>query len=425
MSVLGACAQVKSADTPMDQGSMLDGSTGMTKHDASQPSSCDELDCDDQNECTEDSCENGKCSHAPLAATCSDDGDACTDDVCSGALCTHPSNASCTCAGPADCDDKNPCTDDACGPHKVCAYTNNQAACPDDGNVCTSDVCSAGACTHPDNGTCECMAAGDCDDQNPCTDDTCSAAGKCEHANNTAACTDDGTSCTNDVCADGLCTHADNKTCECLTPAACDDENPCTDDSCSGQGKCVHTNNTAPCASDDNQCTCDICSAGACTHPSVEMCITATALVLDSFDSSADWDANVSTPAHLTVTGKASFDNTNLENNAVLYLAESGTGSLEISVPNLAGLKSISLEIQSNQADTVSMVKLGVFDTAHDTWVDKVLTAYGSISQGSFGTLTVPFSDFSVTPCAISKVRLSFSVSGGQKEWRLQGITAK
>jgi hypothetical protein len=330
-------------------------------------------------------------------------------------------------------------------------YTNNQASCADDGNACSSDLCVAGACTHPDKGTCQCMNASDCDDSNVCTDDSCSPDGKCvnaantascmddlnactddvcvdkqcQHVANTQACTDDGSSCTSDVCSAGMCTHQDNKTCECLTPAACDDKNPCTDDSCSGQGKCVHTNNTAPCASDDNQCTCDVCSAGACSHPSAEMCASSTAIVIDSFDSSADWDANVTTPGHLAVTGKNSFDNTNLEGNAQLYLAESASGSLEMAVPNLAGLKDLTVEIQSNQLDTAAMVKVGVFDSAHASWVERTLSSYGTIGQGTYSTLTVPLADFAVAPCAISKVRLAFNVTGGPKEFRLQSVGAK
>ena len=247
----------------------------------------------------------------------------------------------------------------------------------------------------------------------------------CTHPANSNACTDDGTSCTADMCVGGLCTHVDNKTCECLTPAACDDGNPCTDDSCSGQGKCVHTNNTASCATDNDQCTCDVCSAGVCTHPSAEMCASSTAVVIDSFDSAADWDANVTTPGHLTVTGKTSFDNTNLEGNQQLYLAESASGTLELAVPNLAGLKNLVVEIQSNQSDTAAMVKLGVFDSAHSTWAEKALSGYGTIGQGMYTTLTVPLADFAVTPCAISKVRLAFNVTGGPKEFRLQAITAK
>jgi hypothetical protein len=228
------------------------------------------------------------------------------------------------------------------------------------------------------------------------------------------------------VCAGGACTHADNKSCECTSAANCDDANPCTDDSCNAQNKCVHTNNTAPCSTDNNRCTCDVCSAGLCTHPTATAaCTMATATAVNNFDSAADWDANLSTPAQLAITGKTSFDNTNLEANSNLYLAESNTGTLEIGAPDLTGLTSLTVELQSDQSGTASMVEIGVFNSATSTWVDRALSLYGTVSQGSYGTLTIPLADFAVSPCTITKVRLDFNVTGGQKVFRVTSIAAK
>jgi hypothetical protein len=46
-----------------------------------------------------------------------------------------------------NCNDNNPCTDDSCNAATGCAHTNNTASC-DDGNACTaSDVCGGGVCS--------------------------------------------------------------------------------------------------------------------------------------------------------------------------------------------------------------------------------------------------------------------------------------
>ena len=96
------------------------------------------LDCNDDNECTDDSCdpETG-CVFANVAASC-DDGDLCTEDdsckdgVCAGAL--------------LDCSDGNQCTEDSCSPDKGCQNMPAIGPC-DDGEGCTlEDQCSDGVC---------------------------------------------------------------------------------------------------------------------------------------------------------------------------------------------------------------------------------------------------------------------------------------
>ncbi len=128
---------------------------------------CQEVDCDDKSNCTDDWCEAGKCKHQANTATC-DDGNACTTgDVCKGGTCT---------AGPKSaCEDGNICTDDSCDTAaNACVHKPNTVAC-DDGKACTvADACDKSACV-----------AGkgkDCDDKNACTDDTCDAtSGACQH----------------------------------------------------------------------------------------------------------------------------------------------------------------------------------------------------------------------------------------------------
>ena len=116
--------------------------------------------CDDDNLCTDDSCnpDTGICQYAP--ANC-DDGDVCTIDSCL---------ASSGCVHPYKCDDFNPCTTDICDPQTLdCSY---EAAC-DDANECTDDSCvpnleiGEGECVFmPDN-------TNECDDGDPQTMNIC------------------------------------------------------------------------------------------------------------------------------------------------------------------------------------------------------------------------------------------------------------
>jgi len=327
----------------------------------------DELTCDDDNQCTDDAClgEAG-CQFLPLEQGECMDGDPCTvADHCEQGVCVGQQ---------VNCDDQNPCTDDACDIAGGCIQEFNQEKC-DDGNPCTvadqcaegvcagvavncecqadenclaledGDVCNgvlycnketlpysceidlstvvecpspdgvsapclvevcdaqSGACSFApanDGGACddgdpctvmdtcqagECVAGVpvNCNDGNPCTDDTCVEGEGCEYTFNSAPC-EDGDSCTlNDQCSMGQCAGGPE--------ASCDDANPCTDDSCvPGQG-CSFVFNEAQCddanvcttgdhcelgkcvasgmadCDDDNICTTDLCTPGlGCTH---------------------------------------------------------------------------------------------------------------------------------------------------------------
>ncbi len=176
------------------------------------------LECDDKNPCTKDVClPGGGCQNQPIAGACSD-GDACTtSDECVNGACEP---------GPqVDCDDGNVCTDDSCGPGGVCAHAPNAGGCDDgnectvgdhceggvcalggalecdDGNVCTTDGCNPlTGCTHSPNdllcddgdactgldqcsgGACEPGPAVDCDDGKECTTDSCAPLAGCANA---------------------------------------------------------------------------------------------------------------------------------------------------------------------------------------------------------------------------------------------------
>lgn len=147
-------------------------------------------DCDDANDCTDDSCEGGICIHAPVPdMTGCNDGDACTyNDYCDYGVCYgYPQwctdNDDCTidycdpAAGcvnePIDCEDGNPCTDDYCDSDSgQCVNEPNNNAC-DDGDPCTeNDQCGEDGCVHgtpvqcPKGQVCD-PAIGECVDECP------------------------------------------------------------------------------------------------------------------------------------------------------------------------------------------------------------------------------------------------------------------
>ena len=193
---LGACDPATGACVQVNSEEACDDGSACTTGDVCKDGACvpgEAADCDDDDVCTDDSCDaaTGECAHANNTADC-DDGDACTsDDACDAGVCAAGT--------PKDCDDGEACTDDSCDPADgTCKLVANTATC-DDGDACTSgDVCGGGSCKP---GT-----AKDCDDKNPCTNDSCDPqTGTCTHTPNTAAC-DDGDVCTSgDACSAGKC----------------------------------------------------------------------------------------------------------------------------------------------------------------------------------------------------------------------------
>ncbi len=295
------------ADTP-DAPDASD--TGDDAPDAASPCEADGA-CDDGDPCTIDGCvpATGECLHLPAAAgTACDDQDACTNgDACDGA-------GACQGMPSVDCDDDNPCTDDTCDPADgTCFHAAVEGLPCDDGDACTAeslctsdgtcqgtdsvdcddglgcslDACDpeTGACTH-DLSECACISKENCDDQNPCTADSCDPdSGTCANtplpgAEATAVTCDDGNACTeDDACVDGVCQG---------TPKDCDDQIACTLDSCDpATGTCVHDAAGCGCLTDadcedGDACTTDTCEGNVCVHatdPNEEgqACLTTTA----------------------------------------------------------------------------------------------------------------------------------------------------
>ena len=147
-----------------------------------------EINCADENVCTDDSCDpDSGCVHTDNLAPCTD-GNACTEqDQCAAGACVPGT--------PLVCQDDNICTDDACDQAAGCLYTNNQTACDDDNQCTVDDVCGDGQC-QPGAGDL------DCDDGNSCTEDNCDPDDGCLHVN-----LQDGTECGGgSECMAGICT---------------------------------------------------------------------------------------------------------------------------------------------------------------------------------------------------------------------------
>ncbi|MCB9788055.1 MAG: hypothetical protein H6744_15335 [Deltaproteobacteria bacterium] len=176
--------------------------------------------CDDDDACsTGDTCQAGTCVGA---ATVCDDQDPCTDDSCdpvTGA-CVFEAAAACTCTVDTDCPSAGPCVQRTCSAQGLCVDTNLSGACSD-GSLCTTgDACAQGACVGQ---------AKDCDDGNPCTVDGCAPATGCTHAPIEGPDCDDGDPCTeSDACVAGVCQGA---------PMDCSFGGDCTVGVCQG-GAC-------------------------------------------------------------------------------------------------------------------------------------------------------------------------------------------
>ena len=98
-----------------------------------------EIDCDDMDPCTEDTCESGECAHSPLSEGSCDDDNACTDtDTCIEGACVGENIA---------CNDGNPCTIDSCDTMAGCVALETDGECDDEDPCTLDDTCLDGVCT--------------------------------------------------------------------------------------------------------------------------------------------------------------------------------------------------------------------------------------------------------------------------------------
>jgi hypothetical protein len=233
-----------------------DDGTVCTVGDACKQGNCagEDLDCDDGNQCTDDTCDKADgCQSIVQTGVCSD-GDACTDkDACIDGVCVKGKVLT--------CDDEEPCTNDSCDIVTGCVHDIIDGECDDDNACTTDDSCKEGAClgavvTCNDDNVCTsdycdpvegCVFqpnALTCDDGDACTlNDQCcfEGLGECVPGSCVAGAPDplccdlddecdDAELCTNDTCASGYCDFVD---------LDCNDGQQCTADDCK-DGNCLN-----------------------------------------------------------------------------------------------------------------------------------------------------------------------------------------
>jgi hypothetical protein len=95
-------------------------------------------DCNDGNECTGESCNDGVCEYATIVS-----GTPCFGGYCNGVagaeICIPKQ-----CENDSSCSDGVACTAEVCGDSHLCVYTPDHAQCPDSGDVCRRNICSVG-----------------------------------------------------------------------------------------------------------------------------------------------------------------------------------------------------------------------------------------------------------------------------------------
>ena len=201
------------------------------------------LTCNDQNPCTDDSCDpDTGCKYSPNQASCDDLNECTTGDHCE--------DGNCKITGPVMCDDDNVCTNNWCDPLIGCQYSANNNLCDDD-NACTLN-------DHCDNSVCLGDSQLQCEDLNPCTDDSCLPDSGCLNNPNQQPCDNDDPCTQNDYCLDAICNTGE--------AVVCDDQNACTADTCLTMVGCQFEKLTDTPCEDDSLCTeNDICTDGECS----------------------------------------------------------------------------------------------------------------------------------------------------------------
>lgn len=173
--------------------------------------------CNDNKECTDDTCvpATGCKFTNDNTNTCTDSSKCTTVDTCS--------NGTCVGIVPLVCNDNNECTDDTCLPASGCSYTNdNTNSCTDNNKCTTVDTCTAGVCVG--SSPLACNDNNQCTDDtcNPAT-------GCVYTNDNTNTCNDNNFCTTGDHCVAGVCVKASDTVCpaQICKAAACNSATGC------------------------------------------------------------------------------------------------------------------------------------------------------------------------------------------------------
>ena len=244
-----------------------------------------DLQCDDDDECTEDACVDNNCQHGYVAlAGCCESDTHCNDsEVCTKDFCCLDAS----CDSPLGLVPMFHCVHEAAGVN--CCVTDEE--CKDD-NWCTSDLCEANNCVHQNKETC-CYFKEDCDDGVWCTADDC-VEGDCQNIAAPGCCLseadcDDADPCTNDYCLEAVCSYVQKEAC-CGSDADCPSGNPCIIGTCVAEA-CVYEEAVGCCQAGDScddgdPCTFDQCLTSQCVHtPDADpFCCEPTVVAASYFD---------------------------------------------------------------------------------------------------------------------------------------------
>jgi len=227
---------------------------------------------DDGNECTKSACDtsSGECKTEKLDGTpCTMDDKCLINTKCVDGACKGDQNP---------CEDNNDCTTDSCDPVKGCVHKVLLGDTCDDKNACTKDTtCQANGTCAGGTSICECTTDDDCHD-----DVLCDGKMKCKiQADNTKKCVNDmagSVSCDtskDDDCNETICVPGVGCKTKILVNTPCDDHDVCSANTkCNATGTCAGgivvpncCHSDADC-DDGNTCTLDACDmkTGKCKN---------------------------------------------------------------------------------------------------------------------------------------------------------------
>jgi hypothetical protein len=197
----------------------------------------------------------GQCAGCSMASQCPGTDDECKTRTCTAGTCGFnftPQGTSVAAQTPGDCQ-KNQCD----GAGNIESVAENADVPADDGQECTGDVCVAGAPQHPPKLV-----------DTPCSQgggSVCSAGGQCVACNVASQCAGQDTECSVRSCMSNTCGISNLPP---GTPTSMQAPGDCKVNQCDGLGNVVvAADNTDLPPDDGNQCTLDVCTAGAPAHP--------------------------------------------------------------------------------------------------------------------------------------------------------------
>jgi hypothetical protein len=215
------------------------------------------LTCGANGDCLSGACAGGVCVQCLTGAQCPGSDTECQVRTCNSNTCGVSNTAAGTVTAAqttGDCQ-KNQCD----GAGNIGSVADNTDAPADDGNQCTTDVCTAGVPSHPAvavNTAC-----------NQGGGSFCSAGGACVQCNAATQCAGTDSECHTRTCNGNTC-GASNAAAGTATSAQTTGD--CQQSQCDGAGNIVSAaDNTDSPADDGNQCTSDVCVAGAPAHPAL------------------------------------------------------------------------------------------------------------------------------------------------------------